>query len=136
MGPGKPLPDPTETGLLVKEGKPVLAFASMGSGLHQRTFQALLNVAVFGMTVDQAIDAPDFFIPTLSLKDGGYLVAVPKGRFPKTVLDETGSGYREYDPERSRFGGEGVWVGISRDPRTGRLRAASHNRSNSAAVAY
>ncbi len=136
VGPGKPLPDPTETGLLVKEGKPVLAFASMGSGLHQRTFQALLNVAVFGMTVDQAIDAPDFFIPTLSLKDGGYLVAVPKGRFPKTVLDETGSGYREYDPERSRFGGEGVWVGISRDPRTGRLRAASHNRSNSAAVAY
>lgn len=27
--------------------------------------------------------APDFFIPTLSPKDGGYLVAVPKGRLPK-----------------------------------------------------
>ena len=136
VGPGKPLPDPTETGLLVKDGKPVLAFASMGSGLHQRTFQALLNVAVFGMTVDQAIDAPDFFFPTLSPKDGGYLIAVPKGRFPKSVLDEAGYGYVEYEAERSRFGGEGVWVGISRDPKTGLLRAASHNRSNSAALAY
>ena len=31
---------------------------------------------------------------------------------------------------------KGVWVAISRDPVTGELRAASHNRNNSAAVAY
>ena len=36
----------------------------------------------------------------------------------------------------ARFGGEGIWVAISRDPQTGELRAASHNRNNSAAVAY
>ena len=68
----------------------MVAFASMGAGLHQRTFQALLNVAVFGMTVDQAVDAPDFFLPSLSPKAGGYLVMVPKGRFPQATLDGLG----------------------------------------------
>jgi len=135
-GPGKRLPDPTETGLLLRDGKPVLAFASMGAGLHQRTFQGLLNVAVHGMTVDQAIDAPDFFLPTLDPRAGGYVLAVPEGRFPKSVLDGTGIKYLEVGGEGARFGGEGVWVAISRDPKTGELRAASHNRSNSAALAY
>ena len=135
-GPGKRLPDPTETGLVLENGKPVLAFASMGSGLHQRTFQGLQNVVFHGMTVDQAIDAPDFFLPNLNTDAGGYQLVVPAGRFPKSVLDGTGIRYEEVGSESSRFGGEGVWVAISRDPKTGRLRAASHNRSNSAALAY
>lgn len=91
---------PTETGILFKDGKPLLGFASMGSGLHARTFQALLNVMRFGMTVDEAINTADFLMFNV------------------------------------RFGGEGLWVAISRDPKTGALRAASHNRNNSAAVAW
>jgi gamma-glutamyltranspeptidase/glutathione hydrolase len=35
-----------------------------------------------------------------------------------------------------RFGGEGIWIAISRDPQTRELRAASHNRNNSAALAW
>ncbi len=135
-GPGNRVPDPTETGILLRDGKPVLAFASMGSGLHQRTFQGLLNYTRYGMTVDQAIDAPDFFLPTMRPAQGGYVLAVPAGRFPKAVLDGSGLPYLEVDGDGARFGGEGVWVAISRDPATGALRAASHNRSNSAAVAY
>ena len=46
-----------------------------------------------------------------------------------------GYAYEEFDSGRVRFGGEGIWVAISRDPKTGELRAASHNRNNSAAVA-
>jgi gamma-glutamyltranspeptidase/glutathione hydrolase len=135
-GLGRRLPDPTETGLLLKAGKPVLAFASMGAGLHQRTFQGLLNVAVFGMTVDQAIDAPDFFLSSMNQSAGGYVVTVPEARFPKSVLDGLGIKYEEVAGTNERFGGEGVWVAISRDPITGELRAASHNRSNSAALAF
>jgi gamma-glutamyltranspeptidase/glutathione hydrolase len=52
------------------------------------------------------------------------------------VLEATGYAYEELFPERARFGGEGIWVAITRDPATGELRAASHNRNNSAAVAY
>ena len=133
-GAGNRLESPTETGILFRDGKAVLGFASMGSGLHQRTFQALQNIIHFGMTVDEAIQAPDFFMP--SFTPNGVKVAVPKDRFPAHVLEETGYDYVEYDTNGSRFGGEGVWIGISLDPETGELRAASHNRSNSAAVAF
>ena len=61
---------------------------------------------------------------------------VPKGRFEPRILESTGYAYEEVESERERLKGEGVWVGISRDPATGVLEAASHNRSNSAAVAY
>jgi gamma-glutamyltranspeptidase/glutathione hydrolase len=135
-GPGNRLPDPTETGLLFQDGIPVLAFASMGAGLHQRTFQGLLNYAVFGMSVDQAIDTPDFFLPSMRPAAKGFVLMVPEGRFPKQVLEGTGLRYEEVASESARLGGEGVWVAISRDPKTGALRAGSHNRSNSAAVAY
>jgi gamma-glutamyltranspeptidase/glutathione hydrolase len=134
--PGGRLPSPTETGILFKDGKPILGFASMGSGLHQRTFQCLLNVTRFGMTVDQAINAPDFFLSSTDLKTFKLTAQVPRGRFPKAVLDEMGYAYRENDASTARFGGEGLWVGISRDPKTGELRAASHNRNNSAALAW
>jgi gamma-glutamyltranspeptidase/glutathione hydrolase len=134
--PGGRLPAPTETGILFRNGKPILGFASMGSGLHQRTFQCLLNVTRFGMTVDQAINSPDFLMPRTDPKTFKLTVQVPRGRFPKSVLDELGLAYRECDSTSLRFGGEGVWVAISRDPKTGQLRAASHNRSNSAAVAW
>ncbi len=135
-GAGNPLPDPMETGLLFKDDEPVLAFASMGSGLHQRTFSALMSIRHFGMTVDEAIDAPDFFIPAFSPRDSGYVVVVPRGRFPTDVLQASQRRIREIAPGEERLGGEGVWVGISRDPRTGALRAASHNRSNAVSLAH
>jgi gamma-glutamyltranspeptidase/glutathione hydrolase len=133
--PGGRLSSPTETGILFKDGVPLMGFASMGSGLHQRTFQALANVMHFGMTVDAAIDAADFLLPETDPKTGQLTFRVPKGRFPKAVLDAVGYQYKEVDPSDVRFGGEGLWVAISRDHKTGMLRAASHNRNNSAAIA-
>ena len=136
LEPGSRLPAPTQTGILFRAGRPVLGFASMGSGLHQRTFQGLLNVMRFGMTVDEAIDTPDFFLPNTDPATGQMTFRVPGGSFPREVLDGTGYAYEEIFPMEARFGGEGLWVAISRDPETGELRAASHNRNNSAAVAF
>lgn len=132
--PGTRLMSPTETGILFKDRVPVMGFASMGSGLHHRTFQALLNVTRFGMTVDEAINTPDFLLP-VNDTDGRLIARVPKGKFPAAVLQDTGYVFQEIDATGMRFGGEGLWVAISRDPKTGMLRAASHNRNNSAAVA-
>ncbi len=136
LPPGSRLPAPTETGILFKDGRPMLGFASMGSGLHQRTMMGLLNVTRFGMTVDAAIDSPDFFLPDADPATGALTVRVPKGRFPRALLEALGRPFVEFDATNDRFGGEGLWVAISRDPRTGALRAASHNRNNSAAVAW
>ena len=91
---------------------------------------------ICGMTVDEAITTADFLLPDTDLTTGQLTFRVPKGRFPKAVLDAVGYKYQEVDPTDVRFGGEGVWVAISRDPKTGLLRAASHNRNNSAAVAW
>lgn len=134
--PGSRLPAPTETGILYRDGTPVLGFASMGAGLHQRTMQGLLNVRAHGMTVEEAVNTPDLFFPSLDPETGESIVAVPAGRFDPAVLDGTGFAWREFASEDSRFGGEGHWVAISRDPATGELSAASANRTNSAAVAY
>ncbi|NQW04079.1 MAG: gamma-glutamyltransferase [Acidobacteria bacterium] len=135
LPPGSRLPAPTETGILLKDGTAVLGFASMGSGLHIRTLQALLGVIGFGMTVEEAVNAPDLLMPTVD-SAGQWVARVPEGRFEKSVLDAIGYAYQEIPASRMRFGGEGLWVGISRDPVTGLLRAASHNRNNSAAVAW
>ncbi len=134
--PGDRLPAPTETGILLKDGKPVLGFASMGAGLHQRTFQGLLNVTCFGMDVEAAINTPDFFLPSIDPATGETTMGVPEGRFDPKLLDETGMAWRAMPLAEARLGGEGKWVAISRDPKTGALHAASHNRNNSAAVAY
>lgn len=133
--PGTRLPAPTETGIVFRDGQPWVAFASMGSGLHQRTFQGLVNMLHFGMSVEEAVNAPDFLMPDTNLTNGQLTFRVPAGRFPKAVLDATGYQYAEVDGSDVRFGGEGLWVAISRDPLTGLLRAASHNRNNSAAFA-
>ncbi len=134
--PGSRLPAPTETGILFKDGKAVLGFASMGAGLHQRTFQGLLNVTCFGMDVEAAINTPDFFLPSIDPATGETTMGVPEGRFDSKLLDATGLAWRAMPLAEARLGGEGKWVAISRDPKTGALHAASHNRNNSAAVAY
>lgn len=136
LEPGARLPAPTETGILFRDGQPLLGFASMGSGLHHRTFQALLGVMHFGQTVDEAINTPDFFYPDTDPITFQLTFRVPAGGYPREVLDGTGYAYQELDPWHARLAGEGLWVAVSRDPETGELRAASHNRNNSAAVAW
>lgn len=135
-GPGARLPAPTETGILFENGKAILGFASMGPGLHARTMQCLLNVARFGMGVGEAIDTADFYQPSTSRDDGSATALVPEGRFDPAVLDATGYAWREVTRDEGALGGEGKWIAISRDPETGALEAASHNRNNSDAVAF
>ncbi|WP_158607774.1 gamma-glutamyltransferase [Nocardia panacis] len=133
--PGERLPAPTETGVLFKHGVAVLGFASMGSGLHEKTFQSLINYMHFGMSVAEAVNKPDFFTPTFDA-DGAALAQFAADEYDHAVLDASGLPWNEAADEQTRFAGEGVFVAIERDPRTGVLHAASHNRNNSAAVAF
>ncbi|MFC3053259.1 gamma-glutamyltransferase [Kordiimonas pumila] len=140
-GQGKRLPDPTEAGLLFKNGAPVLAFSSMATGLHQQTFQSLVNVMDFGMTPKEALDAPAFFLPRPVGGDAEkgippkWMVRVMDGEFDDTILEATGLPIEKIKPEDRRYI-QGLWVGIARDPKTGEIKAASHPYTNGQAVAY
>jgi gamma-glutamyltranspeptidase / glutathione hydrolase len=136
VAPGSRLPAPTETGIVFKDGEPILGFASMGAGLHHRTLQALLNLTLYGKSLREAVDTPDFFGCGMDVGSGEATIQVPRGKFPPEVLKGSGVRFVEIDTEGARFGSEGIWVGISRDPATGLLQAVSHNRNNSAAFAY
>lgn len=136
VAPGARLPAPTETGVLLKDGVGVLGFASMGSGLHEKTFQGLINYLHFQMSVEEAVNTPDFFMPTYR-QDGSVVANFGAGEYDHEVLDASGVPWHEVSSsEEARFSGEGIWVAIERDPQTGLLTAVSHNRNNSAAVAY
>lgn len=120
----------------VKEGEPVLGFASTGAGLHHRTLQGLLNFTAFGKSLRESADSPDVFGCGVDPKTGEGTLHVPNGQFSPAVLRESGVRFNEIDSEGARFGSEGLWIGISRDPPTGELQAVFHNRNNSAALAY
>lgn len=136
LEPGSRLPAPTETGIAFRAGEPVLGFASMGSGLHQKTFQCLLNHLRLGMTAEEAVNKPDFFLPRFDSTTGAATASFHEGEYDHAVLEATGLPWTEVSSDEARFGGEGYWVAISRDPETGHIEAASHNRNNSTALAY
>jgi gamma-glutamyltranspeptidase/glutathione hydrolase len=133
--PGGRLSSPTETGILFKNGKPVLGFASMNAGLHHRTFQCLLNYVRFGMSLEDSVNTADFFNSDVDPVTGEMAVSVPGGRFDHTLLDAIGYAWREALPETVQFAGQGDWIAVARDPESGVIEAVSHNRGNSCAVA-
>ncbi len=138
-GPGTRLPDPTEQGLVFKDGAPVLAFTSMSMGLHLETAQSLINYMDFGMSPKEASDAPSMLYPKIDMDwekgTATQTVRVMKGAFSKSLLDQTGLPYLEIEPKERRLA-QGLWAGIERDPKTGKLKAASHKYTTGQAVAY
>ena len=152
IGPGNRLPDPTTPMLVLKGGKPVLAAGSMSPGLHQKTFQSLVNLLDFGMTPQDAIDAPYFMAPAFAPRPGvdiskplelkpGDLRSVHrllKGAIDPAVLDDArrrGVALQEIELRDTRSA-QGLFVLIDREPVTGAWRAAAPAVTNGVALAY
>jgi gamma-glutamyltranspeptidase/glutathione hydrolase len=134
--PGAQLPSPIEVGLLLKDGKPSIAWSSMGVGLHYQTTQSLLNVIDFGMTIEQAANAPRLLLPISP--DGSQrelILRVVEGEFPAEVLDATGLEIKVIAPAEARFA-QGLWVAVHRDADTGDLTAISPSYTNGQAAAF
>lgn len=136
-GPGNRLPDPVEHGIIFKDDEPILAFSSMATGLHLQTAQSLINVMDFEMTPKEALDAPAFYAP-----ETDYSNSVPKstarileGQFEPDFLNRLTVPYKEVSKIEARYA-HGLWVGATRNPKTGELKAASHPLTNGQAVAY
>lgn len=133
--PGQQLPNPIEVGMVLKDGLPSIAWASMGVGLHYQTTQSLINVIDFGMTIEQANAAPRLLLPISS--DGSQrelILRVIQGEFPEAVLDATGLEFKAIPPAEARFA-QGLWVAVERDQATGELTAVSPSYTNGQATA-
>lgn len=118
-GPGRRLPDPTNPGLVAKNGKPVMAFGSIGSGLHIRTVGSLMAVLDFGLTPQQAINEP-----SLGCFEFGGVAKLTVGTKEFTpeflqALRDLGQDVGESDPLR------GYWIGIQIDPATRELHGGA-----------
>jgi gamma-glutamyltranspeptidase/glutathione hydrolase len=135
VGPGQRLPDPTNPAIIQKDGKPVLGCGSMGSGLHQKTIQCLVNVLDFGLSPKEAIDAPYLMFPKYSA-DGKQVQQVLRGAFPEATLARARAlGLAIEEIANSRYA-QGLWVGIRIDPAKKTYEAGSPNVTNGCALAY
>ena len=124
--PGSRLPDPTNPGLVLKDGKPFMGFSSIGSGLHQRTIGGLLSVLDFGLTPHEAVDKPALgsfsFASLVEGATGPAAQGVGVGDYPPAFIAEVealGQPIEENDATR------GYWIAIMIDPETGDLHGAS-----------
>ena len=124
--PGSRLPDPTNPGLVLKDGKPFMGFSSIGSGLHQRTIGGLISVLDFGLTPREAVDKPALgsfsFAALVEGATGPAAQEVGVGEFPPEFIAEVealGQPIAENDATR------GYWIAILIDSETGDLHGAS-----------
>ena len=124
--PGSRLPDPTNPGLVLKDGKPFMGFSSIGSGLHQRTIGGLLSVLDFGLTPSEAVDKPalgSFSFSALA-EDASTPAAqgVGVGDYPPEFIAEVEAMGQPIDEDDAT---RGYWIAIMIDPETGALHGAS-----------
>jgi gamma-glutamyltranspeptidase / glutathione hydrolase len=124
-GPGKRLPDTMGPLIVLRDNRPLLASSAIGSGLHEKTVQVLLNLLEFGLGPQEAVDAP-YLLPRSWEKDGP-VVRVIEDTFDGKVLDGLRANGQPVTVLRKADAGEwgrwrGYWVGVSIDPKTGARR--------------
>jgi gamma-glutamyltranspeptidase/glutathione hydrolase len=137
-GPGKRLPSEIETGILLKDGNPIIPFASMSTGLHHQTVQSLVNIIAHNMDVEEVVNAPCLLSPEADTSDPTapkWTVRVMEGAFPDSVLQQSGLPVKQIPASQRRYT-QGLWVGIYRDPQTGKLKAVSPPYATGTAFAY
>ena len=134
VGPGKPLPDPTNPLLIFKDGKPFLASSSIGSDLHSCTLQNLYNVLDFGMDPKQAVETVNFHLFSTDLRKR----SVTKGDFSEEIIvgvKEMGEELQIVTAQVAR-GFLGYWVGIRIDPVTGKFEGGVSPQINGLVLGY
>ncbi len=134
VGPGVPLPDPTNPLIVFKNGKPFLASSSIGSGLLSCTLQNLYNVLDFDMDPKTSVETPNFLFFSRDFKKR----VIQEGTFSEEILNavrKMGQGI-EVLPKKEARGYLGYWIGIRIDSKTGKLEGGLAQRLNGIALGY
>jgi gamma-glutamyltranspeptidase/glutathione hydrolase len=119
--------------IVLRGNQPVFASSAIGSGLHEKTVQVLLNVLEFGMDAQAAVDAP-YVLPRVWKKgrwweDSGPVARVIEGAFDAKVIDGLRArGQPVTVLRKADVAAWGSWrgylVGVGIDPKTGARRGA------------
>jgi hypothetical protein len=97
-----------------------------------------VNIIAHNMDVEEVVNAPCLLMP-----DADYsvpeavkvTVRVMAGAFPDSVLQKSGLPIKQIPASERRYT-QGLWVGIYRDPLTGKMKAASPPYATGTAFAY
>ena len=138
LKPGKRVRQTINPAMALKDGKPYMAFGTPGADTQpQAQLQFFLNVAEFGMNVQQALEQD--YVVTTSFKSSYYPHAaegklqVP-ATLPKHVLDELAAMGHKLDLRNVR--GVGSVKAILIHPRTGVLMGGVSPTRDSYVMAY
>src|SRR5262245_39932953 len=138
LRPGKRVRQTINPQLALKDGKPYMVFGTPGADTQpQAQLQFFLNVAEFGMTVQQALEQPS--IVSTGFKSSYYphaaegTLQIP-ALIPKPVLDELASMGHKLDIRNVR--GVGSVKAIMIHPKTGVLMGGVSPTRDSYVMAY
>jgi gamma-glutamyltranspeptidase/glutathione hydrolase len=127
---------------ITRDGKPLMSFGVMGGAMQpQGHAQIVINLIDFGMTLQQAGDAPRIHhdgstepigVTLKPMSDGGVLNLEPG--FPEATIEELKRRGHTIKPTATAvFGG---YQAIRRDPETGVYCGASESRKDGHAAGY
>lgn len=134
LRPGELLPNPGNTLIAMKGGRPALAVASIGGGLIGVTAQTLVDLIDYDLDVKQAqatptVRRPDFDLP-------GEPSRVTSGQFAASLLEAVRDmGIPIVEEPADEVGAEGYWSGVTISS-GGRLVGATSNYFNGWAEGY
>jgi gamma-glutamyltranspeptidase/glutathione hydrolase len=138
LKPGKRVRQTINPQLALRDGKPYMAFGTPGADTQpQAQLQFFLNVAEFGMTVQQALEQPS--IVSTSFKSSFYphaaegTLQIPSA-IPKHVLDDLAAMGHKLDIRNAR--GVGSVRAIVIHPKTGVLMGGASPTRDSYVVGY
>ena len=120
--------------LITRNGKPVLVSSSIGMGVHEQTYQAIVNVLEYGLDPKAAAESPQVLRPMSGGLDRALgaetenpaAQAVEEGAFDAELLARVRAMQQPMQeiPPETAGGWRGYWVGIHIDPETGIRRGA------------
>ena len=133
-GPGNRLPLETNPVLITRDGKPVLVSSSIGMGVHEQTYQAIVNILEYGLDPKAAAESPQVLRPMSggldqalgAVIENAAAQTVEEGAFDAGLLERVramGQPMLEVSSAEAS-GWRGYWVGIHIDPETGIRRGA------------
>ncbi len=110
-GQGKRLPEGTTPGIVLKDGKPILGFSCIGSGLQNQTFVNLISILDFRISPIEVVNTPG--IGVLNYSNGYFNLFIAPNQFSDSLIIKASKLGGHFIEDKSVI--NGFWTGIYRE---------------------